>query len=614
MQNKNNGFSLIELSVVLVIIAIIYGITISIASTQIQFAKISNAQKTLTNAKTALATFKEKTGRLPCPANPTLASTNANYGLEVAGCDLAACPAGVVCPDAVQVQGVIPFKTINLSESAAYDSWNNKLSYIVDKYLTTIAAANNDGRIPVFDANGNEITASTVIGKATYILLSHGSDGKGAYKKDGTLRAACAGTESDVENCDGDAMIISRQIAATDNVATTANFYEDYLEVENQKLLQDVVVTPPAPTPPPFKYVKLSGSSINGGGGRYLALGNNGKIYQPNPLDYSKPRDISGVFNNWSAIYYSRNMGPWSENFCAMNINKKLFCRGSGGDGQNGNGTNNHEMTLKPVSYNYDWNKVATGIETVCGIRDNGKIYCWGKNDYGQLGIGLTPYNVNVPTEVTKDGISDWVDISASSSAFCAVRSTGQLYCWGVGEEISGGITRFGVSAANPDPVHINVHNDWAQVSISATQICALRTNGRAYCWGYNMYGELGNNTSQYSISITPSEIFGNHSDWTSIKTANNISCGIRNGGILYCWGRNDFGQLGDGTTILRNRPVPVFGGVNDWVDYTLFSMGGCGIRSDNKTYCWGRNVNGQLGDGTTINRSSPVEVIMPTP
>jgi alpha-tubulin suppressor-like RCC1 family protein len=262
------------------------------------------------------------------------------------------------------------------------------------------------------------------------------------------------------------------------------------------------------------------------------------------------------------------------------------------------------------VSYDYDWHKVATGLETVCGIRDNGKIYCWGKNDYGQLGIGLNP-NVNVPTEVTKDGISDWVDISASAMAFCAVRSTGQLYCWGRHEV--GGTRRFGVADVTIEPTLINVHNDWAQVSISGTQICALRTNGRAYCWGENMRGELGNNTGTTSESA-PKEIFGNHSDWTSIKAANNISCGIRNGGRLYCWGGNDFGQLGDGTTIQRNSPVPVFGVVNDWVDYTLFSLGGCGIRSDNKTYCWGRNVNGQLGDGTTINRSSPVEVIMPTP
>jgi prepilin-type N-terminal cleavage/methylation domain-containing protein len=612
MQNKNNGFSLIELSVVLVIIALISGITISIGSTQIQFAKISNAQKTLTNAKIAIATFKEKTGRLPCPADPTLASTHANYGFEVAGCDLAACPAGVICPDAVQVRGVIPFKTINLSESAAYDSWNNKLSYIVDKDLTTIATANNDGRIPVFDANGNEITASTVIGKATYILLSHGSDGKGAYKKNGTLRAACAGSESDVENCDGDAMIISRQIAATNNVVTTTDFYEDYLAHETQKLPYQKNANVNVTT----LFTQISSNHSNNCG-----LIENGRAYCWG-IDWFTstliPTEIPGNFTDWV------QMSPGYQHTCGLRSNGKAYCW-SGGTGafvgaidtpagvsskDLGAGTYNKFPT--EIAGNFtDWVKISAGYYQTCAIRSNGKAYCWGSNYNGELGDG-TKTDRLIPTEIAGN-FTDWVQISVEYYHTCGLRSNGKAYCWG---DNYVGQLGDGTTAGRLIPTEIAGNfTDWVQISVGRYRTCGIRSNGKAYCWGSPHDGELVGG----GVLLVPTEIAGNFTDWLEITSGNVHTCGLRSNGKAYCWGGNLFGQLGDGTVLNRYTPTEIAGNFTDWLEITSGNSHSCGRRKNGKTYCWGSPYYGQLGTNCnlhlheTIPSCPPTKVIIPT-
>jgi len=145
----------------------------------------------------------------------------------------------------------------------------------------------------------------------------------------------------------------------------------------------------------------------------------------------------------------------------------------------------------------------------------------------------------------------------------------------------------------------------WAQVSTGYEHSCGVTTTGQAYCWGSNDYGQLGDGTS--TDRSTPVAVLGLVSA-ASISVGGEHSCALVSGGQAYCWGRNFYGQLGDGTSTDRSTPAAVLG----LVSVSSISAGGehsCAVATGGQAYCWGRNFYGQLGDGTTTSRSTPVAV-----
>ena len=147
----------------------------------------------------------------------------------------------------------------------------------------------------------------------------------------------------------------------------------------------------------------------------------------------------------------------------------------------------------------------------------------------------------------------------------------------------------------------------FAAVSPGYLHTCGLTTAGAAYCWGANGDGELGNGDAPFSRS-SPVLVEGGVT-FASVTSGAFHSCGRTVAGVTYCWGANaDAGQLGDGTTTNRSRPVLVAGDVR----FTTVSAGGfhtCGVTALGAAFCWGLNNAGQLGDGSTTNRSAPVPV-----
>ena len=144
-------------------------------------------------------------------------------------------------------------------------------------------------------------------------------------------------------------------------------------------------------------------------------------------------------------------------------------------------------------------------------------------------------------------------------------------------------------------------------VSVGAGSIhaCGLTITGYTYCWGFNDFGQLGDGTT--SGSLTPVPVSGGIR-FSSISTRGGHTCGVTPAGDVYCWGENFRGQLGDGSTINRLTPVLVSGGLSFASVSTAFSET-CGVTTGGDAYCWGENFFGQLGDGTTINRLTPVPV-----
>jgi alpha-tubulin suppressor-like RCC1 family protein len=136
---------------------------------------------------------------------------------------------------------------------------------------------------------------------------------------------------------------------------------------------------------------------------------------------------------------------------------------------------------------------------------------------------------------------------------------------------------------------------------------CRLSAAGVAYCWGNNAGGELGNGTTAFRRSL-PTVVVGGIV-FTSLTAGQYHTCGLTAAGAAYCWGDNIDGQLGDGTTTSRLVPVPVAGG-GPFVSLTAGIRNHmCGLTASGAAFCWGSNTNGQLGDGSTVQRLTPVAV-----
>ena len=196
------GYSLAELAIVLVIIGLVAGMTLSVGKVQMNVAEWQGTKERLETVREALLLFQKKYERYPCPALPADSSTSTTYGQEISGGCVTACPAGLACDNSAVI-GAVPFKILKLNEEVAYDSWDGKFTYVIDKNHTETSIYNTGG-IPIMDINGNAITASPILGDAIFVLASHGKDGKGAYGKSGTLITDCGAVGKDIENCNVD--------------------------------------------------------------------------------------------------------------------------------------------------------------------------------------------------------------------------------------------------------------------------------------------------------------------------------------------------------------------------------------------------------------------------
>jgi alpha-tubulin suppressor-like RCC1 family protein len=203
-------------------------------------------------------------------------------------------------------------------------------------------------------------------------------------------------------------------------------------------------------------------------------------------------------------------------------------------------------------------------------------------------------------------GISDWCEASAGSSHSLAIRTNGTLWAWG--SNINGRLGD-GTTTSRRSPVRVICEfSDWCQASAGASHSLAVRNDGTLWAWGSNSSGRLGDNTTTSRSS--PVSVVGGFSDWCQASAGDSHSLAVRTNGTLWAWGFNYLGQLGDGTTSDRSSPVSVVGGFSDWCQVSAGSYHSLAVRSNGTIWSWGCNRYGVLGDGTTTNRSSPVSVV----
>jgi alpha-tubulin suppressor-like RCC1 family protein len=262
---------------------------------------------------------------------------------------------------------------------------------------------------------------------------------------------------------------------------------------------------------------------------------------------------------------------------------------------------------------------LTAGDRGTCALTRGGVAYCWGANTHGELGTGVfgeggrggpAPEAAIVKSPQPVLGGRVFSSLSLESQHACGVTMGGPAFCWG--DEGQGRLGHGGAAAlsssfgyAVPTPVAGEVA--FAQVSAGRAHSCALATGGAAWCWGESAEAQTGIGARSPN-PLAPRLVVGGLR-FAAVDAGTAHSCGVTTDGAAYCWGSNLNGALGSGTAVERaDSPVPVAGSVR-FRGITARAYTTCGLGLDGQVYCWGQNVTGVLGDGTTGARSVPTRV-----
>ena len=294
------------------------------------------------------------------------------------------------------------------------------------------------------------------------------------------------------------------------------------------------------------------------------------------------PVTVAGVNTaTWLGIGYFHG--------CAVGTGGGVQCWGRNIDGELGNGTTAGSTTAVKVSGIRTAKTVAAAYSHSCAVLTSGAVKCWGDNYYGQLGNGKIHTRSTTPVSVS--GISTAKSVAVGENFSCALLTSGAVKCWGVGAY---GQLGNGKNLLSSTPVMVSGINTATALAAGQVHSCAVLKGGTVKCWGYNYYGELGNGTTG-GESLTPITVLGINTA-TAVRGGYFHSCAMIDGGGVLCWGNNESGELGDGTTSDSNTPVAVGGIIASRL--TAGASHTCALLTNGKVKCWGDNYDGQLGNG----------------
>ncbi len=352
----------------------------------------------------------------------------------------------------------------------------------------------------------------------------------------------------------------------------------------------------------------------------YGGLGN-GSFTSGSPGGIATPGAVTSLGGSATAIA-GQGLGT-----CALLTNGSVRCWGRDYYGELGNGmylTSGNQGVATPgtvMGLARPATKIAAGYSFACALLDDNTIWCWGM-DYGnELGDGMQrtdlPNGSATPVQVIGLGAAGTITgIAAGLNTACALTSNGYVYCWGANSNGSCGTGSFTDVVLTPSIV--NLFSVMAVVSGNA-QTCAIVTGGAVKCWGMNNNGQCGIGSftpaSPYGISA-PAALSGSVSATAlSAGPGANHTCALTAAGTIYCWGGNNSGELGDGTTSTvspygKATPVQVAGLPLQATGLVAGGAHSCALLKNGSVWCWGSNDSGQLGTGNFANSSAPLQVL----
>ena len=336
---------------------------------------------------------------------------------------------------------------------------------------------------------------------------------------------------------------------------------------------------------------------------------------------------------------------------CVRTGNGTAFCWGANSFGELGSGVNQDDGEAEPTQVRglSDVKQISAGSYFTCALNGDAT-YCWGDNYKGKLGNGdlsasASPQQVLTGEQGAEGGfLTGATQVSAGGEHACAVVGVA-AFCWGDNDYGQLGNDSGGDGNDSSVPVQVagvdgsGTLANVKQVSAGEIHSCATTTNGAAFCWGDNDDGQLGIETEAERTdrfpggvcnprcgSKVPAQVLGGAqgdgkylSNVDHISSGSYFSCAVASGGTnAYCWGDNDYGQLGNGVRYedddwIELTPVAVDAGQQGFSNATQISAGvvftTCAVTGVGGAYCWGENDFGNLGDGSTKDSTVPVAV-----
>ena len=313
---------------------------------------------------------------------------------------------------------------------------------------------------------------------------------------------------------------------------------------------------------------------------------------------------------NATAALAFRQVSAGHEHTCGVTPENRAYCWGRNDQGELGDGTTTDRLSPVAVAGGLRFRQVSAGFPASCGVTVDYRAYCWGANELGELGDGTTDQRLR-PVAVA--GGHRFRQVSTKFEHTCGLSyPDNRAYCWGENEHGAlGNGTRTGPQMGNygpysSKPVAVARALSYHQMSVGYYHTCGVTTDDFLFCWGYNRDGQVGDGVSGW-YRLKPSLIKAPRR-FLQVDAGRDYTCAVARNARAFCWGNGSFGKLGNGSLAEYHVPTAVAGGLS-FERVTTGAFHACGETTLNVAYCWGSNGLGSVGDGTRTDRSIPTAV-----
>ena len=345
-----------------------------------------------------------------------------------------------------------------------------------------------------------------------------------------------------------------------------------------------------------------------------------GQLGTGNTTEYHIPTLAQAVTD--AGLNPLQSSGGWYHN-CVLNENGTVWCWGGGplGSPSVSQSYTPVEVVKADDSALTGVVKVSSGGPSVCALTELGTVYCWGGNSYGQLGDGTSTDKSYAVSVIKEDGqiLTGIIRLAFGDFHVCALAENSTAWCWGrnyegqLGNGTAGDIRTFAGEVLEEDGSALT---GAVRISSGAYHTCVVKSDGTVWCWGANGYGQLGDGTTTdrpfpVQVKKDPSSFLDGIVD---VSAGAYQTCALAANGTVWCWGRNDYGQIGSGSSeeyVVYPEQVRTVEG-SALTDVSEISEGCyhfCALTNNGTVWCWGHNGYGQIGDGTTTQRNLAVNI-----